>query len=114
MDYRPEVTERLTAFYNASRDSFMKSSAELFNRHREQAFANFLRLGIPDKKNEAYRYTNLQEWLGYKYQDYYLPSPSDFKEAEQFHCEVEDLDVWNMVLLNGFYPHSDEGLMMLP
>lgn len=114
MDYRPEVIERLSALYNASLSIFKKDSAELFNRHREKAFSEFMRLGIPDRKNEAYRYTNLEAFLKHEYSGYYLPTPADFTEAERFHCEVEDLDVWNTVLLNGFYPHGSEGLMMLP
>ncbi len=114
MDYRPEVINRLSAFYNATTNRFREDSPNLFNRHREKAFSEFVKLGIPDKKNEAYKYTNLEEFLGYEYQDYYLPTPHDFKEAERFHCEVEDLDVWNLILLNGFYPGGSESLMMLP
>ncbi|HOC48362.1 MAG TPA: Fe-S cluster assembly protein SufD, partial [Bacteroidales bacterium] len=72
------------------------------------------RLGIPDRKNEAYKYTNLEKSFGHRYEQYFSPKPGDFREAERFHCEVEDLDVWNMVLLNGFFPRGDEGLAMLP
>lgn len=114
MDYRPEVISKLSAMFNAGHGTFLKDSPELFNRHREKAFNDFLRLGIPDRKNEAYKYTNLEKFLNYQYQDYFFPLPSDFREAERFHCEVEDLDVWNMVLLNGFFPHGEDGLVMLP
>ncbi|MDM8003876.1 MAG: Fe-S cluster assembly protein SufD, partial [Bacteroidota bacterium] len=62
----------------------------------------------------AYKYTNLEKAFSYKYEKYFSPKPDDFREAERFHCEVEDLDVWNMVLLNGFFPRGDEGLAMLP
>ncbi|MCI0522373.1 MAG: SufD family Fe-S cluster assembly protein, partial [Bacteroidales bacterium] len=114
MDYRPEVINRLSALYAASRDGFRYESPEILNRHREGAYNDFIRLGIPDRKNEAYKYTNLEQFLSHDYQGYYLPVEEDFKEAEKFHCEVEDLDVWNMVLLNGFFPHGDKGLVMLP
>jgi Fe-S cluster assembly protein SufD len=107
MDYRPEVINRLSATFAAGHDTFLKGSPDLFNRYRESAFQDFLRLGIPDRKNEAYRYTNLEKFLNYQYQEYFFPQPADFREAERFHCEVEDLDVWNMVLLNGFFPHGD-------
>jgi Fe-S cluster assembly protein SufD len=114
MDYRPEVISKMSALYADSLESFLKDSPELFNRYREDAFEEFKRLGIPDRKNEAYKYTNLESFLSYNYQDYYSPVPADFTEAEKFHCEVEDLDVWNMVLLNGFFPNSEKGLVMLP
>lgn len=114
MDYRPEVINRLSALYSANRDTLWKDSPELFNRYREEAFADFIRLGIPDRKNEAYKYTNIESFMNHEYHGFYLPTPDDFAEAESFHCEVKDLDVWNMILLNGFYPKGSEGLMMLP
>lgn len=114
MDYRPEVIDRLSSMFATGGQTFLKDSPEIFNRYREGAFRDFLSLGIPDRKNEAYKYTNLEKFLNHQYEDYYFPQPADFREAERFHCEVEDLDVWNMVLLNGFFPNSDKGLVMLP
>ena len=114
MDYRPEVIKELSALWAGSYGTFLKDSPEIFNRYRPAAFDEFLRLGIPDRKNEAYKYTNLEKSFGRKYEKYYFPMPADFREAEKFHCEVEDLDVWNMVLLNGFFPRGEEGLVMLP
>ncbi len=114
MDYRPEVISKLSALYTGSNNTFLKNSPEIYNRHRGPAFDEFLRLGIPDRKNEAYKYTNLEKSFGFQYEEYYSPMPADFREAEKFHCEVEDLDVWNMVLLNGFFPRGEEGLVMLP
>jgi Fe-S cluster assembly protein SufD len=114
MDYRPEVINRLSETYSAGSNTFLKDSPEIFNRYRENAFRDFLKLGIPDRKNEAYKYTNLEKFLNHQYQEYFFPHPDDFREAERFQCEVEDLDVWNMVLLNGFFPNGDEGLVMMP
>ena len=114
MDYRPEVINRLTELWETRDEGLLKGSPDIYNRYRAEAFSEFLRLGIPDRKNEAYKYTNLEKSFGYKYEKYFSPVPGDFREAEKFHCEVQDLDVWNMVLLNGFFPKGDEGLAMLP
>ena len=114
MDYRPEVISRLTELWEGRETGILKDSPEIYNRYRTEAFREFLRLGIPDRKNEAYKYTNLEKSFGHRYEQYFSPKPGDFREAERFHCEVEDLDVWNMVLLNGFFPRGDEGLAMLP
>ncbi len=114
MDYKQEVTERLSELWAVRDRILLKDSPAIFNRYREEAFRKFLRLGIPDRKNEAYKYTNLEKSFRYDYDLYYSPKPDDFREAEQFHCEIEDLDVWNMVLLNSFFPKGDEGLAMLP
>lgn len=114
MDYRPEVISRLTQLWEGRNAGVLKDSPDIYNRYRTEAFSEFLRLGIPDRKNEAYKYTNLEKSFGHRYEQYFSPKPDDFREAERFHCEVEDLDVWNMVLLNGFFPRGDEGLAMLP
>jgi len=87
MDYRPEVINKLSELYAGGHDTFLKSSPEIFNRYRDQAFEEFLRLGIPDRKNEAYKYTNLEKSFGFQYQEYYSPMPADFREAEKFHCD---------------------------
>jgi len=114
MDYRPETIQRLTALWEGSREALRKRSPELFDSFRDDAFARFLELGLPDNKNEAYKYTDLETFFSYDYKGYYMPSSSDYTQAERFKCEIEDLDVWNMVLMNGFYPHAADGLMMLP
>jgi Fe-S cluster assembly protein SufD len=114
MDYRPELMEKLSSLYDAGREGLMKKSPGLFNGFRDDAFSNFLKIGLPDSKNEAYRYTNLESFLSHEYKGYYMPSPADYTMAERFKCEVDDLDVWSMVLLNGFYPGASDGLMMLP
>jgi Fe-S cluster assembly protein SufD len=114
MDNRPELIQKLTALYDGTRDGLRKKSPALFDSFRDDSFARFLKLGLPDRKNEAYRYSNLDPFFSFDYKGYYLPSPADYTQAERFKCEVEDLDVWNMVLMNGFYPRAEEGLMMLP
>ncbi len=114
IDYRPELIQKLTHLWDAGREGLFKKSPGLFNSFREEAFSTFLSLGLPDKKNEAYKYTDLDKFFSYDYRGYYVPSTADYTQAERFKCEVEDLDVWNIVLMNGFYPHSDQGLMMLP
>ena len=75
MDYRPEVINRLSALYAASRDGFRKDSPEILNSHREGAFDDFIRLGIPDRRNEAYKYTNLEQFLGHSLQGHTYHGP---------------------------------------
>jgi Fe-S cluster assembly protein SufD len=43
-----------------------------------------------------------------------MPVPADFIKAEEFRCEVTDLDAYGIVLLNGFYPTLKEKLRQLP
>jgi Fe-S cluster assembly protein SufD len=43
-----------------------------------------------------------------------MPTASDFSKAEEFRCDVTDLDAHGIVLLNGFYPTVKEKLRQLP
>ena len=43
-----------------------------------------------------------------------MPVPADFVKAEEFRCDVTDLDAHGIVLLNGFYPTINEKLRQLP
>jgi Fe-S cluster assembly protein SufD len=43
-----------------------------------------------------------------------MPLPADFIKAEEFRCDVTDLDAHGIVLLNGFYPTINEKLRQLP
>ncbi len=71
-------------------------------------------LGIPTKKNEAYKYTNLDLFFNHDYSNYFMPVRSDFAKAEEFKCDVRDLDTHGFVLLNGFYPTLNDKLRQLP
>ena len=43
-----------------------------------------------------------------------MPETADFAKAEEFRCDVADLDTHGIVLLNGFYPTINEKLRQLP
>ena len=43
-----------------------------------------------------------------------MPEASDFQKAEEFRCDITDLDAHGIVLLNGFYPTINEKLRQLP
>ena len=99
-----EVTEKYLELYRNNIDRIESMSSPYINSFRRAAFEKFRELGIPSKKNEAYRYTNLNLFFDHDYSGYFLPVASDFEKAEAFKCDVEDLDTHGLVLLNGFYP----------
>jgi Fe-S cluster assembly protein SufD len=110
----PERTERYYKLYKENISRITDESSPYVNSFRESAIAEFNRLGIPTKKNESYRYTNLDTFFNHEYKSYFLPTASDFAEAEEFRCDVTDLDAHGLVLLNGFYPTISNKLRELP
>jgi Fe-S cluster assembly protein SufD len=114
MNEKSEVTERYIELYKDNIDKISTVSAPYINSFRKAAFEKFSLLGIPTKKNEAYKYTNLNIFFDHDYKSYFMPVLSDFVEAEAFRCDVSDLDAHGIVLMNGFYPTVNEKLRELP
>jgi len=114
MNGRSELTERYIALYKENIDRISAISSPYINSFRKAAFEKFTELGIPTKKNEFYKYTNLNIFFDHEYKSYFLPEEEDFVKAEEFRCDVTDLDAHGIVLLNGFYPTINEKLRQLP
>jgi Fe-S cluster assembly protein SufD len=114
MNGTTEMTERYLALYRDNIDRISGMSSPFINSFRRAAFEKFSDLGIPTRKNEAYKYTNLNIFFDHDYKTYFMPLPSDFVKAEEFRCDVADLDAYGIVLLNGFYPTVNEKLRQLP
>lgn len=114
MSVQPERSEKYLKLYRDNIEKITAGSSPYFNSFREAAIEEFGKLGIPTKKNESYRYTNLDPFFNHDYSSYFMPSATDFAKAEEFRCDVTDLDAHGLVLLNGFYPTVNEKLKKLP
>lgn len=107
-------SERYYNLYKENIKRISENSSPYINSFREAAIAKFNQLGIPTRKNETYRYTNLDTFFNHEFASYFLPERADFVKAEEFRCDVTDLDAHGIVLLNGFYPTINEKLRKLP
>jgi Fe-S cluster assembly protein SufD len=114
MNDQPERSERYYNLYKENIKRVSESSSPYINSFREAAIAEFHRLGIPTRKNESYKYTNLDTFFNHEYKNYFIPSAADFVKAEEFRCDVTDLDAHGLVLLNGFYPTINDKMRELP
>jgi len=111
------MDNRSERYYNLYRENIKRisrNSSPYINSFREVAIGEFSRLGLPTKTNETYRYTNLDTFFSHDYKSYFMPVESDFIKAEEFRCDVTDLDAHGIVLLNGFYPTIRDKLRQLP
>lgn len=55
--------QQYISLYNDCRDLIFSHSAELMNRRRDEAFGNFCRQGLPSRKVERYKYTDIDGML---------------------------------------------------
>ncbi len=114
MNGKSEITEKYLKLYQENIGKISDNSSSYINSFREEAFGKFSELGIPTKKDEAYKYTNLSIFFDHDYATYFMPEASDFEKAEEFRCDISELDAHGIVLLNGFYPTIKEKLRQLP
>ena len=114
MDIKPEISAKYSALYLENIGKITDISSPYINSFREEAIEKYRKLGIPTRKNEAYKYTNLDPFFNHDYRNYFMPVPDDFVKAEEFKCDIQDLDTHGFVLLNGFYPTINDKLRQLP
>jgi Fe-S cluster assembly protein SufD len=114
MNGKSEITEKYLKLFHDNIEKISGNSSSYLNSFREEAFGKFSELGIPTKKDEAYKYTNLNLFFDHDYASYFIPGAADFQKAEEFRCDIADLDAHGIVLLNGFYPTINEKLRQLP
>jgi Fe-S cluster assembly protein SufD len=114
MDNGTEITGKFSELYRENIQKITDISSPYINSFREEAIRSYNMLGIPTKKNEAYKYTNLDLFFNHDYRNYFIPEPKDFVKAEEFRCDIADLDAHGLVLLNGFYPTLNDKLRQLP
>ena len=109
-----ERTDRFNHLYDTQIETITENSSAFINSFRRDAIEKFRVLGIPDRKNEAYKYTNLDRYFSHEFGDYFMPTEADFDIAEKFRCDITSLDTHGLVLLNGFYPTVNGKLQELP
>ncbi len=81
---------------------------------RRQALDRFRSLGVPSRKNEAWKYTHIPEALA---RGFALPtddSPTDSLPAQWRTCLLPDLDVHLVVLVNGRFSSKHSRIGDLP
>ncbi len=101
---------RLVGYFREAESYLYGNSPELINQHRKKALQDFLIRGIPSRKNENYKYTNLQPSF---LQDFnWLPHReiTGYELPDLFKCHVPRLDVFQIILMNGWF-HSTNGFL---
>lgn len=97
------LTDYFTSLYTSNLDELQHDSSEVVNQFRMKAFEEFNRLGIPKKKNETYKYTNVEPLLSNGYRPLLRPQELDLKAEDVFKCDIPELDTHVLILANGFY-----------
>ncbi|MDR0659895.1 MAG: Fe-S cluster assembly protein SufD [Prevotellaceae bacterium] len=96
--------------YMANMDLLREGVSDIINKHRSDAIESFNLLGIPTKKVEKYKYTNLAERFAEDFEKYFTPKHEAVDLPSLFTCDVPDFDTYKVYILNGFY-YGDKKLL---
>jgi len=77
---------------------------DFLRKDRAKAIQAFLRLGIPDKRVENYKYTDLTKLFALEdYNRAFIPTSFDFDMQEVFTCDVPEFDTYLLFHVNGWF-----------
>lgn len=77
---------------------------DFLRNDRELAMSHFLRLGIPDRRVENYKYTDLTRLFAQEnFNRAFNPASFDFDMQEVFTCDVPEFDTHLLFHVNGWY-----------
>ncbi len=97
------ATEELVDLFYQNRSVYYEGCPPVMNEARELAIRKFQAKGIPSKKNEDYKYTDLRPVFqnDYSVVPRYVEQNVDLHKI--FNCNVPQLDTHLVLLINGWY-----------
>lgn len=108
------ISESYKTLFEENRELLNEGSSPLLNRMRDIAIDRFAKAGVPDYKNEEYKYTSLKPAFSkaYKHHFSYLKQEVDLHDV--FKCDVPDLETHLVLLVNGWYYARNQKIGELP
>lgn len=97
------MTEEFIDIYQSRKNEITRSCPEFMKVLRDEAIEQFREKGLPDRKNELYKYTRIDQLFGPEYSMQFEPSKIDLNINEMFTCDVPNLHTNLEIVLNGFY-----------
>jgi Fe-S cluster assembly protein SufD len=117
MDVLTEKTDlslKYTAHYNDVKEELQQGSPEILNAPRKQALRDFVAQGIPTRKVENYKYTDLQPAFMPIYEFNHQPKAVEADFQPVFRCDVAQMDTILRFVANGWFHHKSSKPNELP
>ena len=109
-----DIKTKFLDLYQENISIIKNGSPEYINLIRDRAIELFRKNGFPDKKNENYKYTDLEKEFDNGYKTYLSPKNIKFEMKDIFSCDVPDINTKVILLLNGWFHDRENQLSELP
>jgi Fe-S cluster assembly protein SufD len=100
---KADLSLKYTGHFNDVKELLFDGSSDILNAQRNRAFQNFVMQGIPNRKNENYKYTNLQSKFLPDFNFVHKQEETDANLNEIFRCDVPQLNTHLTLLFNGWF-----------
>ncbi|MEP0548744.1 MAG: Fe-S cluster assembly protein SufD [Rhodothermales bacterium] len=101
LEKTPDLNERIASAYEFQLEQRSNGSPSAFRDLRERAAASFDTLGIPTRKHEAWKYTNIEKALRHDYAVIEPGAPSDLDAADVADLRISGFDAYTLIVVNG-------------
>ena len=96
-------SEQYVQLFEAEQNLLCQNSAPAMNAKRAEALQHFKQLGIPQRKDERYKYTDMQAIFAPDYGLNLHRMPFSFRPEEVFSCDVPNLSTSVYFLMNDVF-----------
>jgi Fe-S cluster assembly protein SufD len=104
----------LIDIYKRNVEVIKQDSPDFINRIRDRGIEQFKKLGLPGKRDENYKYFNLDTLYKHEFTDSLSAKEINFDVDHIFHCDIPTLDTHVILLLNGYYFDRKNPVTKLP
>lgn len=108
------TTDQMVSLFEKGREKLNQGSSPLLNRMREVSIKRFAQTGIPDFKNEDYKYTNLKPAFEKTYRQELVREPGLINLNEVFKWNIPQIDSHLVFLVNGWFYSGNNPAAGLP
>ncbi len=106
------LQEEYIKLFNEQLPLLQSGAPEKMNTLRQKAIEIFEEKGIPSNKVEDYKYTNLQPYFKGELSMAMSNDAAHTDVTQHFHCEVPELNTYNVFLVNGWFSAKDSELKL--
>jgi Fe-S cluster assembly protein SufD len=111
---KPDLSLKYVTHYNKVKNELFEGSSHILNGQRYDALQSFLLQGIPTKKNEDYKYTDLNPSFALNFNFAHSKEQKVADLSEVFSCDVPQLNTNLALIFNGWFYKNDNERGILP
>jgi len=109
-----DIKENYIGLFEENREKLTEGSSEVMNSYKSVSLKNFEELGIPNDRDEDYKYTNIQPFLKGSFEFSFVHKEAENQLEDIFQCEVSALESYSVFVINGWYSAKNKIADSLP